>query len=401
MIELIMLIPIIILIFWIIYQIPIAIAAIKIKNINLKVKLSNYKPKFSLIIPAKNEEKVIGRCIQSIIDQDYPKDKIEIIVVDGKSTDNTRKIVEEYMSKNPGIIKLVKEKDPNGKPKALNLGLKHSTGEIIGVFDADSILEKDTLNKIASQFDKNTIAIQTRVKSVNKDENILTSLISIEENVWYSLILNGRQKLNLFTPFTGSSLFIKKEILEKLKGWKEDSLAEDIELSVRMLKNGYEIKYVNDISTWQEAPNKLKTLFKQRLRWYRGYVETALKYGILLKNINRKTIDAEIMLIGPIIMAISLLCYLTGIISLVNPLLATYATPLIYTINTFTIAAILLVLIYNRPITKKKIITAISIYAYWIIQATIALKVIVDIILRKPYKWIKTTKTGKVTSIKI
>ena len=120
-------------------------------------------PKFSIIVPTKNEETVIRRCLDGLLEVDYPKDKIEIIVVDGNSTDTTGKICAEFTTKYPEILKVITEKASKGKPTALNLALHHITGEIVGVFDADSLPEKEVPRKVTSRFnDKKAIAIQGR-----------------------------------------------------------------------------------------------------------------------------------------------------------------------------------------------------------------------------------------------
>jgi len=93
-------------------------------------------------VPTKDEEVVIARCLNSLLDLDYPKDKLEIIVVDGNSTDNTCKVCSDFQRNIPGRFKIINEKQSNGKPAALNLALTYTTGEIVGVFDADSVQKK-------------------------------------------------------------------------------------------------------------------------------------------------------------------------------------------------------------------------------------------------------------------
>ena len=168
-------------------------------------------------MPTKDEELVIGRCLNGILDLDYPKDKMEIIIVDGNSSDSTRKICSEFMEKHSGIIKLINEKQSRGKPAALNLALSYVTGEIVGVFDADSVPEKDVLKKVASYFnDKQVTAVQGRTTSLNEKKNILTRVISSEEKAWFQALLSGREHLQLFVPLNGSCQFIRRGVLEEI-----------------------------------------------------------------------------------------------------------------------------------------------------------------------------------------
>ena len=391
----------IVIVIWLAYNIPIAYAGLT--NMLPKASLKpSYYPKISLIVPAKDEKNVIGRCIDSLLRLKYPRDRLEIIVVDGSSTDGTYEIAKKFEAKHPNIVKVIREETPKGKPSALNLALKYASGEIIGVFDADSIPSDDVLLRAVYYLvDEGEDAIQGRVKTINHNENLLTRIISLEERGWFTLLMRGREVKKLFIPFTGNSLFIKKRLLEKLGGWRDCELTEDLELSIRMLKEGYRVRYVDDIVTLQEAPNKLKTFFSQRTRWFRGYIENALRYGTLLKNINRLTIDAEILLFGPFIAILSLITYFTASIAILLPDIFTHALPIILLVNILTLLTILIILIADRPITLQKLLTLLSIQPYWFIQSIIALKAFIDTIFNRPRKWIRTFKTGGSTDPQI
>lgn len=394
----ILFIPLIIIIIYITYQIPIAIIGIKKVSKSPPAADTSF-PFISIIIPTRNEELVIERCLSALLNQDYPRNKYEIIIVDGASTDNTITICERYRKKHPRMIKLICEEDPNGKPAALNTALKHAVGDIIGVFDADNIPQKNVLLKVSRYFHANPdiAAIQGRVKTINSEQNILTKLISIEEAGWFRLMLRGRDKLNLFVPLTGSCLFIKKEILSKVGGWKADELAEDIELSIRLLKNGYDVKYVDDIISWQEAPPKIRAFITQRSRWYRGYIENAIKNGGMLRKLNRKVLDAEMLLIGPIIMLISLLSYILSIYGALHQELQKYSYILAISINTLVLIAVIIILIVNKPRNLANILVACSIWVFWLLESFIALRAFIEMITRRRPKWMKTPKYGYVT----
>ena len=254
---------------------------------------------------------VIRRCLDGILNIDYPKEKMQIIVVDGKSDDNTCKICSEFSEKYPENIKVISEKTAKGKPAALNLALPYVTGEIVGVFDADSLPEKDVLSKVASYFDdKKVMALQGRTTSINEKNNALTRVIAVEEKAWFQALLSGREKLQLFVPLTGSCQFVRRNVVDELGGWDENSLTEDVEFALRLVEKKHLIKYAPDVCSGQETPNSLGHLVKQRVRWYRGYMETAIKYGRLLDTLNKRTVDAEISMAGPFMMVVSLLSYI-------------------------------------------------------------------------------------------
>ena len=289
-----------ILLFWTVYNGSIIYVGLRSRRKWSSCNYVNEEPKFSIIVPTKDEEVVIGRCLNGLLDLDYPKDKLEIIIVDGNSTDGTGKVCSEFSAKYPQIFKVINEKESKGKPAALNLALPYVTGEIVGTFDADSLPDKEVLRKVASYFnDKQVMAVQGRTTSLNEKKNILTRVAAMEEKAWYQALLSGREKLHLFVPLNGSCQFIRRNVMEELGGWNETSLTEDVELAVRLVEKKHLIKYAPDVVSGQESPNGLRELVKQRVRWYRGNMDVALKYGRLLDTLNKKTVDAEISLAGP------------------------------------------------------------------------------------------------------
>ena len=389
-----------ILLFWTAYNGSIIFAGIRSKHKQITFDYKNDElPKFSIIVPTKNEETVIRRCLGGLLDIDYPKDKMEIIVVDGNSTDSTVKICLEFTETNPDVFKVINEKISKGKPAALNRALSYITGEIIGVYDADSLPEKETLRKVASCFkDKQVMAIQGRTTSLNEKRNILTRVIAMEEKAWFQALLSGREKLQLFVPLTGSCQFVRRNVLEELGGWDETSLTEDVELALRIVEKNHLIKYTPDICSGQETPNGLGELIRQRVRWYRGYMETALKYGRLLDSLNKRTVDAEISLAGPFMMVVSLLSYFNWFfvalfLSESNPILN--FTGLVIALTAVSLISIGIALtVSEKPIKLRNLLWIPSIYAYWLVQMFIAGWAFLKLVFRRKRVWSKTVKKG-------
>jgi cellulose synthase/poly-beta-1,6-N-acetylglucosamine synthase-like glycosyltransferase len=357
-------------------------------------------PKFSLIVPAKNEEKVIGRCLKALLDLDYPRERMEVIVVDGSSEDGTRNISLEFAGRFPKIVKVLSEATPTGKPAALNLALPHVTGDIVGVFDADSVPERDVLHKVVSNFQNPSIAaVQGKTIALNEEKNLLAKVAAMEERAWLQSMVNGRERLNLFVPLTGSCQFIRRRILDEMNGWTEDSLAEDVELSLRLVEKGFPVKYAPEVCSRQETPSSLRSLIKQRTRWYRGYMETALEYGRLLRNPRWKTIDAEISLTGPFVMALCLASYLNWALNLIIPTATFGPLPnlgtmaiLLTSATIFSIGAALALM--EKPAKLRNLIWIPFIYAYWFLQTIIAGRAFLQIILGRRKVWQKTAKDG-------
>ena len=407
--DIISLILLSILLFWTIYNGSIIYVGIRSKRKSLLAKTETNTdnkslPKFSIIVPTKNEEVVIMRCLNGLLNLDYPKEKMEIIIVDGESVDSTGKICSEFITKYPQVFSLINEnKGAKGKPAALNLAISRVTGEIVGVFDADSLPEKDVLKRVASYFGNQQImAVQGRTISLNEKKNILTRVVSAEEKAWFQALLTGREKLQLFVPLNGTCQFIRRNVLEEAGGWDETSLTEDVELAVRLVEKNYLIKYAEDVVCGQETPNTLGDLVKQRVRWYRGYMETAIKYGRLLNTLNRRTIDAEVSLNGPFMMVVSLLSYInwffvalflfqsTPILNLTGLVIALTAVSLVSVGIALTAS--------ERPIKLQNLLWIPSIYVYWFIQIFIAGWAFLKLLFRRKRVWSKTVKKGFMTT---
>jgi cellulose synthase/poly-beta-1,6-N-acetylglucosamine synthase-like glycosyltransferase len=391
-----------ILLFWTLYNGSIIYIGVKNKRRQMSGASDNKTvefPKFSIIVPSKNEETVIRRCLDGILNMDYPKDKMQIIVVDGKSDDNTCKICSEFSEKYPENFKVISEKTAKGKPAALNLALPFVNGEIVGVFDADSLPEKEVLSRVASYFtDKKVMALQGRTFSLNEKNNALTRVIAIEEKAWFQALLSGREKLQLFVPLTGSCQFVRRNIVEELGGWDETSLTEDVEFALRLVEKNYLIKYAPDVCSGQETPNSLGNLVRQRVRWYRGYMETALKYGRLLDTLNKRTVDAEISLGGPFMMVVSLLSYINWFfvaifLSQSNPILD--FTGLVIALTAVSLVSIGIALTASeKPIKLQNLLWIPSIYVYWLVQMFIAGWAFLKLVFRRKREWTKTAKIG-------
>src|SRR3990170_603637 len=391
-----------VILFWAAYHAYILFAGMRSKFGHLHDQVNEF-PKFSLIVPAKDEAIVLSRCLNALLGVDYPREKMEIIVVDGNSKDATSTICSEFSAKYPTIIKTICESSSRGKPTALNLALPHLTGEIVGVFDADSVPEKDTLRKIASYFnDQSVMAVQGKACSLNEKKNMLTRIASMEEKAWFQALLTGREKLNLFVPLTGSCQFVRSKVLKELGGWDETALAEDVELALRLVEKDYLVKYAPDVCSWQETPSGLGDLIRQRGRWYRGYMEAALKYGRLLDKGNKKTIDAELTLVGPYMMVLCLISYINWVLSILFfpqiSLLSNFAAIVVALTTVSLLSAGIALIFGDKPARVRNVLWIPFVYLYWIMQIGIAGWAFLQILFRRRRIWRKTVKKGFTTS---
>jgi cellulose synthase/poly-beta-1,6-N-acetylglucosamine synthase-like glycosyltransferase len=358
----------------------------------------------SILVPVKDEERVVGRLLGALLKLDYPREKMEVVIVEGGSVDETVGVCAEYARRYPDQVRFIRQPASNGKPSALNYALQYVRGEIVAVFDADSVPEPDALMRAVEYFEDSSIAaVQGRTCSINADENMLTKFVSYEEAVRYETYLRGKDSLNLFVPLTGSCYFIRRRVLEEVGGWDDGSLSEDTELSVRLVEGGYGVKYAPEVRSWQENPANLTQLFRQRMRWFRGCMEVSLKYGKLITNFNRRSIDAEVTLAGPYMLALCFMAYLAALCTVLAPIqLDPVFTMMMQVTSLLSIVPLCIIGIALVYVTKPRRVANLLwlpfIYVYWSLQTFLASYALVQILLKRSRRWTKTMKTGAVTN---
>lgn len=249
-----------------------------------KKKLEKY-PFFNAIVPAYNEEKSITATLQSLVNLDYPKEKIEIIVVNDGSKDRTKEKVEEFITQHPSsnIFLLNLEKN-QGKGKAMNQGLALAKGEYFACLDADSFVAPNALQAMLPYFeqDRNVAAICPLLK-VKNPQSILQKV------QWYEYIVNMfykflNAKLDCIHVTPGPFSVYKTEVIKKLGGYDETTITEDLEIAIRLQKHHYKIIQTFDTVVETMVPSTWKKLFRQRIRWYKGSVDNSFKYKKLIFN---------------------------------------------------------------------------------------------------------------------
>jgi len=361
-------------------------------------------PVVSIVVPVKNEERIIGRLLDALVRLSYPADKKEIIIVEDGSTDGTLDVCMKFARERCVDLKILHRSFSDGKPSALNYGIMHARGEIVGIFDADNVPAGDVLLNVCRYFeDPEVAAVQGRTLSINSEENMLTKFISHEETVWCEAYLRGKDVLNLFVHLKGSCQFIRRDVLQRLEGFDGQALSEDMEMSARLTEQGYKIRYASNVRSWQESPADWRQLFRQRTRWFRGTMEVAFKYGRLMARPNRISIDAEATLFGPFILIASLLTYFAAFWAVLAPfplsLILQFVAQFTALIMTLTLFVCGLALIYSsKPRKAVDVLWLPFIYVYWSLQSFIALYAILLIVLRRPKRWIKTEKKGVVAN---
>ena len=256
------------------------------KNNAAGLAAANYK-KFdamiplSIIIPAYNEEEIIERTIESVIESDYPTK--QIIVVDDGSKDQTYLKASKYLRRFRADQFLVLTKPNGGKTSALNYGLCFATGEIIVVLDADSILSRNSLKELARQFlDPSVVAVASKVKNL-RTTNTLQNCIALETVLGTNLLRGPFNVFGVIMIIPGAGGAFRRKLLLQSGGYDNDTITEDFDITLKLLKSSGRAIMVDAI-TYSDMPDNLKDLHKQRRRWNRGNVQTLLKHRNVLSN---------------------------------------------------------------------------------------------------------------------
>lgn len=243
-------------------------------------KASGKKQKVSVIVPAYNEEKTIGKCIKSILNLSYPKHLLEVIVVNDCSADKT-----EQMARGFGKygVKVLSNKSNKGKAYSLNRGIKAATGSLVACMDADSIVDKKALQNMVGYFEDKWVGCVTPAVKVLKPKNLLERVQHVEYllNVFLRKMLAFVDAVHV-SP--GVFSVYRKDVILDSGGFDEDTLTEDMEIALKIHKAGYRIENSVNAVSYTVCPAKWKELFVQRLRWYRGAFDNMYKYKEMMFN---------------------------------------------------------------------------------------------------------------------
>ncbi|MFC2130061.1 glycosyltransferase [Bacteroidota bacterium] len=238
-------------------------------------------PCVTIQLPVFNEMYVIERLIKAVCNIEYPKDKLEVQVLDD-STDETVNIAEELVAeyREKGFdIKYIHRKNRQGfKAGALKYGLELARGEFIAIFDADFVPNRDFLVKTVPQFvDSNIGCVQTRWEHLNEDYSLLTRALALALDGHFAIEQQVRNKAGFFINFNGTAGIWRKQTIIDAGNWQEDTLTEDMDLSFRAQLKGWRFVFLNDVTSPAELPADINALKTQQFRWTKGAVETAKK----------------------------------------------------------------------------------------------------------------------------
>jgi cellulose synthase/poly-beta-1,6-N-acetylglucosamine synthase-like glycosyltransferase len=238
-------------------------------------------PLVTIQLPIFNEQFVIDRLVEAICAIDYPREKLEIQVLDD-STDETVEvaaaIVERYAAMGHPIVYIHRTNRHGYKAGALDAGLKVAKGEFIAIFDADFVPPTNWLMKVIHHFAEPEIGmVQTRWTHLNRDYSILTQIEAILLDGHFVLEHGARARSGEFFNFNGTAGMWRRQAIYDGGGWQHDTLTEDTDLSYRSQMAGWKFKYLPDVECPSELPIEMTAFKTQQARWAKGLIQTSIK----------------------------------------------------------------------------------------------------------------------------
>jgi cellulose synthase/poly-beta-1,6-N-acetylglucosamine synthase-like glycosyltransferase len=261
-------------------------------------------PRVAVFVPCHNEERVVAHMLDALLACDYPEQQLLIIPIDDRSTDATGRIVDEYAARFPARIRpLHRTGGKPGKAAALKEASSASDAPIHLVFDADYLPGRGLIKQlVAPFFDPEVGAVMGRVVPMNVGKSLLTRLLDLERTGGYQVDQQARMNLDLIPQYGGTVGGVRRAALLELGGWRDDTLAEDTDITFRLVLAGWEVVYQNRSECYEEVPETWPSRIRQIKRWARGHNQSLARYWWpLLKrpaHIRRRTVVDGLLLLG-------------------------------------------------------------------------------------------------------
>lgn len=252
-------------------------------------------PTAAVIVPCWNEGETVAKTTDSLLALDYPKEKLQIVLVDNNSTDDTPQIMERYRG-NPQVTIMREEK--RGKHHAVNAGIAATDAEFVGCLDADSFVEPDSLREIVGCFTDPKVAAATAGMSVHKPDNLLLHMQNAEY-IFGITLKHALSTVNGLYVTPGPFSFYRRSVIQEIGGFRSGHQTEDLEMALRIQKAGYWIDNAPRSRVYTKAPKTIFALIKQRTRWTSGFMRNALQeYRSMIGNKKHGALGTIVLPIG-------------------------------------------------------------------------------------------------------
>ncbi len=233
-------------------------------------------PTVTMLVPLFREPEVAGALVDRLRKIDYPRERLDIVLA--VEEDDPLTLSALRSGRLPAWMRavIVPRGTPQTKPRALNYALNYARGSIVGIYDAEDRPEPDQITRVVARFAElpATVAcLQGRLDYYNARHNWLSRLFTVEYAAWFRVLLPGVQRMGLVVPLGGTTVFLRRSVLEDVGAWDAHNVTEDAELGLRLARAGYETQIV-DTTTYEEANAAAIPWIQQRSRWLKGYLMT-------------------------------------------------------------------------------------------------------------------------------
>lgn len=238
-------------------------------------------PSVSVHLPVYNEKRVISRLLDSVIAFEYPRNKLEVIVVDD-STDDTAELVQSYQENHSDIVTVIRREKREGfKAGALQAALHRSKGELFVLFDSDYVPPPDFLRRMVPYLcsDKMVAFAQARQSYLPDEKSWISHALSLGIDAYAFIDQEARYSAGLLTHFSGSGGLFRRTAVTDVGGWSSQTLAEDLDLSIRLRLRGWGWVYDGSIDCPGELPTSFSILRRQQFRWASGFARCLRRYS--------------------------------------------------------------------------------------------------------------------------
>ncbi len=236
------------------------------------------RPRISVLVPLYRETEIAHHLVHRLSRLTYPKSLLDVVLVLEETDTLTQEAIADTILPDWFRVVVVPDGRPRTKPRAMNYALDFCRGDIIGIFDAEDAPEPDQLDKVASRFmqaPENVVCLQGVLDYYNARQNWLARCFTIEYATWFRVMMPGMKRLGFAIPLGGTTLFFRRDPLERLGGWDAHNVTEDADLGFRLARHGYRTEML-PTTTREEANCHLEPWVKQRSRWLKGYMVTYL-----------------------------------------------------------------------------------------------------------------------------